>query len=128
MFEVDYANPLKKSFSFALAMIRCSAMTKLNTDPKVVPIKPLRRRLNPMRRISVSQLLFLPILAAGICFYTIARDRLVTRSDFVIRKAEDSGNEDGTSLGSLLGRTNQLSLKMLVFLRLICNLPRFSMI
>ena len=103
-------------------------MTKLNTDPKVVPIKPLRRRLNPMRRISVSQLLFLPILAAGICFYTIARDRLVTRSDFVIRKAEDSGNEDGTSLGSLLGRTNQLSLKMLVFLRLICNLPRFSMI
>jgi capsular polysaccharide transport system permease protein len=93
-------------------------------DGKVVAIKPPKARGRSLRYFSVSQLILLPILAAAVYFYGVARDRYVTRSDFVIRKAEDAANADGNSLGSLLGRSNQLSLEDARFLKTYLQSPQ----
>lgn len=122
MFDVDRANPLKRFFVKEKEQVLSDDV--LNKDPKVVPIKPPRPRLNALRLFSVSQLLLLPILVTGVYFFGIARDRYVTRSDFVIRKAEDAANADANSLGSLLGRSNQLSLEDARFLKTYLQSPQ----
>jgi capsular polysaccharide transport system permease protein len=123
MYDVDNANPLKRFFARKEEDQQVGEEA-ISTDPKVVPIKPPRPRLNPLRRISLAQLLVLPIAASGFYFYGVARDRFVTRSDFVIRKAEDAANADGGSLGSLLGRSNQLSLEDARFLKTYLQSPQ----
>lgn len=122
MYDVDNANPLKRFF--ARKEEEQVAENTVSTEAKVVPIKPLRPRINPLRQLSVAQLLVLPIAASAIYFYGVARDRYVTRSDFVIRKAEDAANADGGSLGSLLGRSNQLSLEDARFLKTYLQSPQ----
>jgi capsular polysaccharide transport system permease protein len=83
------------------------------------------RKFSPLRHLSVSQLLLIPILLSGIYFYFIARDRYVTRSDFVIRKAEDNDtNAGGSGLATLLGRGNQLSLEDARFLKTYLQSPQ----
>ena len=95
------------------------------SESKVVPIKPARLRPSRLRHLSVTQLLLVPIALAGIYFYIIARDRYVTRSDFVIRKAEESDTSTaGTGLASLLGRGNQLSLEDARFLKTYLQSPQ----
>jgi capsular polysaccharide transport system permease protein len=123
MFDLDGANPLKRFF-VKKNEEEVLSDEDLNTDPKVVPIKPPKRRLNPLRFVSTSQLLLVPVLFSAIYFYTIARDRYVTRSDFVIRKAEDAANADGSALGSLLGRSSQLSLEDARFLKTYLQSPQ----
>jgi capsular polysaccharide transport system permease protein len=94
-------------------------------SPKVVPIRPPRLRPSFFRRISISQLLLLPIIVSGIYFYLIARDRYQTRSDFVIRKAEDNETSvSGSGLASLLVRGNQLSLEDARFLKTYLQSPQ----
>ena len=122
MFDLDNVNPLKRFFS--REQEEQLADDAIYTDPKVVPIKPPRPRVGLLRRFSVVQLLLLPVLGSAIYFYAIARDRFVTRSDFVIRKSEDAANADGGSLGSLLGRSNQLSLEDARFLKTYLQSPQ----
>ncbi|MFN5163560.1 MAG: hypothetical protein ACK55H_07820 [Cyanobacteriota bacterium] len=111
MLDVDNFNPLNR-FLLRKDAPKVVGDDAILTDPKVVPIKPPRRKLNPLRRLSVSQLLVLPILASGIYFYGIASNRYVTRADFVIRKAEDAdATGNGGPLVSLLGRSNQASIE-----------------
>jgi capsular polysaccharide transport system permease protein len=123
MYDLDNANPLKRF------LVRNTPEEKISddaifTDGKVVPIKPPRRRVNPLQGFSLVQVLLVPIAAGAIYFYGVARDRYVTRSDFVIRKAEDATNSDGASLGSLLGRSNQLSLEDARFLKTYLQSPQ----
>lgn len=123
MYDLDNANPLKRFFARPEEEEKL-ADDAISTDAKVVPIKPPRPRVNPLQRLSVAQLLLLPIAASAFYFFAVARDRYVTRSDFVIRKAEDAANADGGSLGSLLGRTNQLSLEDARFLKTYLQSPQ----
>jgi capsular polysaccharide transport system permease protein len=126
MIDVDNFNPLNR---FLLKKDQHEQVVEgeegLLTDSKVVPIKPPRLRSSPLPQLSVSQLLLIPIALSGIYFYAIARDRYVTRSDFVIRKAEESDtNMAGAGLASLLGRGNQLSLEDARFLKTYLQSPQ----
>lgn len=126
MIDVDNFNPLNR---FLLKKDQHEQVVEgeegLLTDSKVVPIKPPRLRSSPLPQLSVSQLLLIPIALSGIYFYAIARDRYVTRSDFVIRKAEESDtNVAGAGLASLLGRGNQLSLEDARFLKTYLQSPQ----
>lgn len=126
MIDVDNFNPLNR---FLLKKDQHEQVVEgeegLLTDSKVVPIKPPRLRASPLPQLSVSQLLLIPIALSGIYFYAIARDRYVTRSDFVIRKAEESDtNMAGAGLASLLGRGNQLSLEDARFLKTYLQSPQ----
>ena len=126
MIDVDNFNPLNR---FLLKKDQQEQVVDgeegLLTDSKVVPIKPPRLRSSPLPQLSVSQLLLIPIALSGIYFYAIARDRYVTRSDFVIRKAEESDtNVAGAGLASLLGRGNQLSLEDARFLKTYLQSPQ----
>ncbi len=126
MLEVDNFNPLHR---FLLKKDQQEQVAEgeegLLTDSKVVPIKPPRLRTSPLPQLSVTQLLLIPIALSGIYFYAIARDRYVTRSDFVIRKAEESDtNVAGAGLASLLGRGNQLSLEDARFLKTYLQSPQ----
>jgi capsular polysaccharide transport system permease protein len=127
MLDVDNFNPLnrfllkKDQQEQALADQEAS-----RADPNVVPIKPPRLRRAPqLSQFSVTQLLLLPIVLSGIYFYGIARDRYVTRSDFVIRKAEDNVSTiSGPGLATLLGNSNQLSLEDARFLKTYLQSPQ----
>ena len=126
MIDVDNFNPLNR---FLLKKDQHEQVVEgeegLLTDSKVIPIKPPRLRSSPLPQLSVSQLLLIPITLSGIYFYAIARDRYVTRSDFVIRKAEESDtNVAGAGLASLLGRGNQLSLEDARFLKTYLQSPQ----
>jgi capsular polysaccharide transport system permease protein len=126
MIDVDNFNPLNR---FLLKKDQQEQVAEgeegLLTDTKVVPIKPPRLRSSPLPQLSVTQLLLIPVALSGIYFYTIARDRYVTRSDFVIRKAEESDtNMGGAGLASLLGRGNQLSLEDARFLKTYLQSPQ----
>jgi capsular polysaccharide transport system permease protein len=123
MYDIDNGNPLKRFFARPQEEEQVPDDAVL-TDGKVVPIKPPRQRLSPLRRFSVAQLLLVPVLASAMYFYVLARDRYVTRSDFVIRKAEDAANAEASSLGSLLGRSNQLSLEDARFLKTYLQSPQ----
>ena len=122
MFDLD-RSPLKRFFSN-------NQKSQLLTDDdfasgeKVTSLELPKARANRLRRFSVAQLLFIPVLGSALYFYVIARDRFVTRSDFVIRKAEDAANADGGSLGSLLGRSNQLSLEDARYLKTYLQSPQ----
>ena len=126
MIDVDNFNPLNR---FLLKKDQQEQVVDgeegLLTDSKVVPIKPPRLRSSPLPQLSVTQLLLIPIALSGIYFYAIARNRYVTRSDFVIRKAEESDtNMAGAGLASLLGRGNQLSLEDARFLKTYLQSPQ----
>ena len=126
MIDVDNFNPLNR---FLLKKDQQEQVAEgeegLLTDPKVVPIKPPRLRSSRRPQLSVTQLLLIPVALSGIYFYAIARDRYVTRSDFVIRKAEESDtNMAGAGLASLLGRGNQLSLEDARFLKTYLQSPQ----
>jgi len=126
MIDVDNFNPLNR---FLLKKDQQEQVDEeqstLLTGTKVIPIKPPRLRSSPLRHLSVTQLLLIPIIGSGIYFYWIARDRYVTRSDFVIRKAEESEtNMAGAGLASLLGRGNQLSLEDARFLKTYLQSPQ----
>ncbi|MEY4808356.1 MAG: hypothetical protein RLZZ206_2745 [Cyanobacteriota bacterium] len=126
MIDVDNFNPLNR---FLLKKDQQEQVADgeegLLTDSKVIPIKPPRLRSSPLPQLSVTQLLLIPIALSGIYFYAIARDRYVTRSDFVIRKAEESDtNMAGAGLASLLGRGNQLSLEDARFLKTYLQSPQ----
>ena len=122
MFDLD-RSPLKRFFSN-------NQKSQLLTDDdfasgeKVTSLELPKARANRLRRFSVAPLLFIPVLGSALYFYVIARDRFVTRSDFVIRKAEDAANADGGSLGSLLGRSNQLSLEDARYLKTYLQSPQ----
>lgn len=96
------------------------------SEAKVVPIDQRRRRLGPLRNLSVVQLMAVPVLASGLYFFAIARDRFVTRADFVIRKAEDASISvgDSSGLASLLGRSDQMSLEDARYLKTYLQSPQ----
>jgi capsular polysaccharide transport system permease protein len=126
MLNVDKFNPMNRF------LLRKDSLAKVSPDqdptlldPKVVPIKPPAAQLSSFWRISVTKLLVVPIVLSGVYFYGIARDRYTTRSDFVIRKAEDSqGSDPGAGLAGLLARGNQLSLEDARFLKTYLQSPQ----
>lgn len=126
MLDVDNLNPLNR---FLLKKDQPAVVSDLEdpsrSDPKVVPLKPARLKASRLARLSITQLLLLPITLAGLYFYGIARDRYVTRSDFVIRKAEETeASTNGNALAGLLGRGNQLSLEDARFLKTYLQSPQ----
>jgi capsular polysaccharide transport system permease protein len=126
MLNVDHLNPMNR---FLLkkdtAPVVSPDQDPTLSDQKVVPIKVSKIQTPAMLRISLTQLLILPIILSGVYFYTIARDRYVTRSDFVIRKAEDSQSGDADAgLAGLLARGNQLSLEDARFLKTYLQSPQ----
>lgn len=126
MLDVDNFNPLNR---FLLKKDKDNASSEeippQQGATKVVPIKPQTLMASRLRRISVSQLLLIPITLSAIYFYALARDRYITRSDFVIRKAEEADTSlNGTGLASLLGRGNQLSLEDARFLKTYLQSPQ----
>jgi capsular polysaccharide transport system permease protein len=126
MLDVDNLNPLNR---FLLKKDQPAVVSDLEdpsrSDPKVVPLKPARLKASRLARLSITQLLLLPIALAGLYFYGIARDRYVTRSDFVIRKAEETeASTNGNALAGLLGRGNQLSLEDARFLKTYLQSPQ----
>ena len=126
MLDVDNYNPLNR---FLLKKDDTKQLADddipVRADSKVVPIKPPRLRTSPLKALSVTQLLLIPVALAGVYFYGVARDRYVTRSDFVIRKAEETDTAlNGTGLASLLGRGNQLSIEDARFLKTYLQSPQ----
>lgn len=106
MIDIDNFNPLNRF------LLRKDNDNTQNSESTVNILKSPRKRFSLVNKFSVSQLLIIPVMGAGIYFYVIASNRYVTRSDFVIRKAEDSEiSSGGTSLASLLGKTNQASIE-----------------
>jgi capsular polysaccharide transport system permease protein len=126
MIDVDNLNPLNR---FLLRKDQqeevVDEQAAIASESKLAPIHPPRPRSSPLRYLSVTQLLLIPIALSGIYFYFIARDRYVTRSDFVIRKAEDNETSmPGSGLATLLGRGNQLSLEDARFLKTYLQSPQ----
>ena len=126
MIDVDNFNPLNR---FLLRKDQQEQVVDHQED--IVPIptdeqaNSPQRRSSLLRNLSVTQLLLIPILLSGVYFYFIARDRYITRSDFVIRKAEDNEtNMGGSGLATLLGRGNQLSLEDARFLKTYLQSPQ----
>ena len=130
MIDVDNFNPLnrfllKKDQHEQVVDGQESFATVLAEESKGAPIQPPRPLSSQLRNLSITQLLLIPIALSGIYFYVIARDRYVTRSDFVIRKAEDNDTSGtGSGLASLLGRGNQLSLEDARFLKTYLQSPQ----
>lgn len=126
MIDVDNFNPLNR---FLLRKGQAENVVS-DEDPaaidnKVVPIKPPEKKSSAFLRVSLSQMLLVPIVLSGIYFYGIARDRYLTRSDFVIRKAEDNDpTASGSGLAGLLVRGNQLSLEDARFLKTYLQSPQ----
>ena len=130
MIDVDNFNPLnrfllKKDQHEQVVDGQESFASDLAEESKGAPIKPPSPLSSRLRNLSVTQLLLIPIALSGIYFYVIARDRYVTRADFVIRKAEDNDTSaSGSGLASLLGRGNQLSLEDARFLKTYLQSPQ----
>ena len=126
MLDVDNFNPLNRFLLKKDQEDSAVDQKELgSSDSKVVPIKPRRLVASRLSRLSVSQLLLLPIALSAIYFYGIARDRYITRSDFVIRKAEETDTAvNGTGLANLLGRGNQLSIEDARFLKTYLQSPQ----
>ena len=74
MLDVDHFNPLNR---FLLKKDQSAVVADQedpsSADPKVVPIKPPCLKAAALARLSVTQLLIVPIALAGIYFYGIAR-------------------------------------------------------
>jgi len=128
MIDVDNFNPMNR---FLLRKEQKDQATEEvqspQDDAKVVPLKSTRPRLlRPLRRFSVTKMVIaLPMLVSAIYFYGIARDRYVTRSDFVIRKAEDVDPVVGAGgLASLLGRSDQASMEDSRYLKTYLQSPQ----
>lgn len=126
MIDVDNFNPLNR---FLLKKDQAVVVTDQedlsNVGPRVMPVNPLRLQASKLVRLSVTQLLLVPVALAGIYFYGIARDRYVTRSDFVIRKAEETDSSvNGNALVGLLGRGNQLSIEDARYLKTYLQSPQ----
>lgn len=126
MIDVDNFNPLNR---FLLKKDQAVVVTDQedlsNVGPRVMPVNPLRLQASTLVRLSVTQLLLVPVALAGIYFYGIARDRYVTRSDFVIRKAEETDSSvNGNALVGLLGRGNQLSIEDARYLKTYLQSPQ----
>jgi capsular polysaccharide transport system permease protein len=91
---------------------------KSDSRPKV----RVKRKINSNALSAV--LLLTPILISGVYFFGIARSRYVVRSDFVIRKAEDSVASSAGGIAALLGGGNQSSLEDARFLDLYLESPQ----
>ena len=141
MLDVDQHNPLNRYLlreQPSQAVTETEEEEELQSTSNVTPITAAlgkRRRLG--NRLSVSQLvLFLPSILAGIYFlpikipgvqnqiFGLARDRYVTRSDFVIRKSENSEVAMNSGLAALLNRENQASLEDARYLKTYLQSPQ----
>lgn len=69
-------------------------------------------------------LLVIPVAVSGLYFFGIARNRYVVRSDFVVRKADDSIGTSSSGIAALLGGGNQSSLEDARFLDLYLESPQ----
>lgn len=93
-----------------------------NADPKPKPKRKARKPL-PSRLVSIT-LLLTPIILSGVYFFGIARSRYIVRSDFVVRKADDSISAASGGIAALLGGGNQSSLEDARFLDLYLESPQ----
>jgi capsular polysaccharide transport system permease protein len=125
MIDVDNYNPLNR---YLLKKEQDQQVEDVVVDTsKVRPIRPpVARKLPWYGRLSITQLLILlPLIGSGIYFYGIARNRYVTRSDFVIRKAEASeAGVETNGLAALLGQNNQVSLEDARYLKTYLQSPQ----
>lgn len=78
-----------------------------------------------MKSISISFILLaVPIIASGVYFFGIARNRYIVRSDFVVRKADDTTSASASGIAAILGGGNQSSLEDARFLDLYLQSPQ----
>jgi capsular polysaccharide transport system permease protein len=130
MIDVDGFNPLKrfllkKDQQERVADGQEAIALSSSKDSTVAAINAPRLRLSALRHLSITQLLLIPIVFSGVYFYGVARNRYLTRSDFVIRKAEENDANMGASgLATLLGKGNQLSLEDARFLKTYLQSPQ----
>lgn len=127
MIDIDNANPMNRFLLRKQEQQVPDEAVSEQDETKVVPLTPLRPKLlHPLQKFSVTKaVVVLPMLIGGIYFYGIARDRYVTRSDFVIRKAEQADPIMGSNgLASLLGRGDQASVEDSRYLKTYLQSPQ----
>ena len=95
-----------------------SNSSKVNRAHDAVKIKRNYTRLIP------ALLVVLPIAMSGVYFFGIARNRYVVRSDFIVRKADDTTSASTSGIAALLGGGNQSSLEDARFLELYLQSPQ----
>jgi len=140
MLDVDQHNPLnryllRKQPDEAVSEEEGEELDSTSEGTLSTAVQPKRNQF--FNGISLSQLvLFLPSILAGIYFlpikipllkhqfFGLARDRFVTRSDFVIRKAENSEVSMNSGLAALLSRENQASLEDARYLKTYLQSPQ----
>jgi capsular polysaccharide transport system permease protein len=127
MMDVDNWNPLNRY----LLRKDNEQETDIQPVPSSDKVRPLRpapsQKFAFLSRLSVAQLIIVvPVLLSGIYFYGVARNRFVTRSDFVIRKAEaaEAGGTGANGLVALLGQNNQVSLEDARYLKTYLQSPQ----
>lgn len=124
MLDVDSFNPMNR-FLLRKNSEEHTAQDTAVEEKKVVSINTQQRSASRIFQVSLTQLLIIPIVISGVYFYSIARNRYVTRSDFVIRKAEDNRIGDPASgLAGLLAGSNQLSVEDARFLKTYLQSPQ----
>ena len=140
MLDVDQHNPLNRYLlrqqpSEAVSEEEGEELDSTSDGTPSTAVPPKRNQF--FNRISLSQLvLLLPSVLAGIYFlpikvpllkhqiFGLARDRFVTRSDFVIRKAENSEVSMNSGLAALLSKENQASLEDARYLKTYLQSPQ----
>jgi capsular polysaccharide transport system permease protein len=95
-----------------------STKTKINRPQEAT------KNINRRTRLISTLLVTLPIAMSGIYFFGIARNRYVVRSDFVVRKADDTTSASTSGIAALLGGGNQSSLEDARFLELYLQSPQ----
>lgn len=126
MLDVDNFNPLNR---YLLKKEHEEQQEVSVVDAsKVRPLRPPQAVKIPWySRLSITQLLIIvPVVLSAVYFYGIARNRYVTRSDFVIRKAEaaEASMGGGGGLVALLGQNNQVSLEDARYLKTYLQSPQ----
>jgi capsular polysaccharide transport system permease protein len=118
MFDLTGAGDVLKK---VLAKPKTTEGSEINPEPR-------RKTWTTKNKLSSNLLsavlLLTPILASGVYFFGIARSRYVVRSDFVIRKAEDTASSSTGGIAALLGGGNQSSLEDARFLDLYLESPQ----
>lgn len=89
-------------------------------NPKAKP----KSGLKLSSKVIPTILLILPIALSGVYFFGIARNRYIVRSDFVVRKADDTTSATTGGIAALLGGGNQSSLEDARFLDLYLQSPQ----
>ncbi|MCP9885204.1 hypothetical protein KBY97_08715 [Synechococcus sp. ATX 2A4] len=95
-----------------------------STKSKINLAQQATKSISRRTRLISTLLVTLPIAMSGVYFFGIARNRYVVRSDFIVRKADDTTSGSTSGIAALLGGGNQSSLEDARFLELYLQSPQ----